>query len=305
MNPKSLSKKRAVFFTTSVLVFTVGILVGRFSKPHKIVTIGDYTLTDADIACRDAVIKTSFPNESRNLGLSQLVKSYQHAQILKNHGYEITPDKIKAEKERIDRASLMPEKLTKIKSACGGDGPAYEKAFIVPTLADRTIYFDFFLNNKDIHRESFERAYSWKEKVIKSPSSFRNMAEEEKIVVNQLKVSASRGIELVENQPEPRADSKNLQEAPEAIRKRFDSDQKATALEGTQWIEEIIKPLRPGEISAKVIDQRETWAVIKLIGKDSKDKDAYVVESALFPKRDYRDWLSAEKQKVNVSNSLL
>ena len=302
-------KKPNLYFYCSFLLVTILSCTPR----SPVATLGDYALTQKDIDCRDAVIHQSFPGEKRKLGLQQLIRSYQNVQILKNHQEEITAEKIKKEKERINKATLMPEKLDKIKSACGGEeAKPYENAFIIPTLADRTIYYDFFLKNQAIHKESFVKATEWREKLTKTPQQFKALAKKENIPVSSLTVSLERGIEWKNMQKErERQEPKNKnanpppppnsKPVPLAIQKQLEEkQQKQISHEGAKWINEIINPLKPGQISPQIIDQSEVWLVVQYLKPSKKEKDSFQLQAAVFPKKDYGAWLETERSKVTV-----
>ena len=67
-------------------------LLTSCTRNNPVVKVGDYTLMEKDAHYRSAVIKIYFPDDNRDLGLDQLVRAYTYAQILKNHGREITPE---------------------------------------------------------------------------------------------------------------------------------------------------------------------------------------------------------------------
>lgn len=120
--------------------------------------VGDLVITQSNVRQRNEVIKIYYPQETQDFGLKQLTRAFVDAQILKNNGFPLTEERVKAEAQRIDQGTKDANTLAKIKKIFGGNEADYFKVFVLPTLAERTIYFDFFRNSPVIHRESKERA---------------------------------------------------------------------------------------------------------------------------------------------------
>ncbi|MEY4630144.1 MAG: hypothetical protein RIQ81_264 [Pseudomonadota bacterium] len=291
-----------------LLAFAVAALAVYFFINPKVAQVGDYSIYKNEVECRDAIILVSYPDDKRKLGLYQLTQSYQHAQILKNFKQPITKDQIQKEKERIDKSTLMPENLAKIKSACGGDGKAYENAFILPTLADRVIYYEFFLKNQDIHRELLEKAQVWRDLAIKSPGDFGTLAKKENHPVSLFTVSLDHGLVwapppgIREARQEPAIIDRSGQGTPAAIQRNLDQRQEEqVSAEGKKWIEEVIAPLQPGQVSSRIIDQGEVWMVVKYLRPTANKKNSFNMQAAIFPKRNYGEWLEAQKKMIPVN----
>jgi hypothetical protein len=274
----------------------------------KALQVGDYILRRSAVECRDAVITASFPEDKRKLGRDQLLQAYRHVQILKNFGREITLDQINAEKERVNQSTLTPQKLAQIKQACGGENSkAYEAAFLVPSIADRLIYYDFYLKTPGLHQESLLKAQKWKEKVATLPSQFESMAKQENVPISSFKVSLKKGLEL---HRAPAKSGNQIKETllsdhppiPHLIDSKFKQERDALlSQEGKKWIDEILNPLQPGQISEQVVDQGELLLVVKYLKPTPFQKDSYEIQAAVFPKRPYNEWLETEKQKVKLT----
>jgi hypothetical protein len=292
-----------------ILASVVAGLAGYFFINPKVAQVGDYSIYKNDVACRDAIILASYPDDKRKLGLYQLIQSYQHAQILKNFKQAITKDQIRKEKERIDKSTLMPENLAKIKSACGGDGSAYENAYVLPALVDRVIYYEFFLKNPEIHRELFEKAQAWRDAAIENPANFETLAKKESHPVSLFTVSLDRGLVwapppgIREPRQEPAIIDRSGRGAPAAIQRNLDQRQEEQiSAEGKKWIEDVIKPLQPGQVSSRIIDQGEVLMVVRYLKPVVSGRNKFSMQAAIFPKRNYGEWLEGQKKLVPVSS---
>ncbi len=304
-----ITRQKTMAIAATILGVGAAVAIGiKYYGQNPIVAhVGDYAIYQDDVACRDGVISLSYPDDKRKLGIKQLIQSYQYAQILKNHQNEITKEKIKAEKKRIDDSTLMPENLAKIKLACGGDGAAYENAFVLPVFSDRVIYYEFFLKDAGIQREFLDVAQAWRNQVAKTPDLFEALAKKENRTVSNFTVSLDRGLEWQmdarhKDSKTPALIDQSGKATPAAIRRHIDENQKEqTSTEGKKWIEEIIKPLSPGQVSPQVIDQSEVWLVVKYLKPSPGEKQSFELKAAVFPKRNYGDWLEAQKKLVSVS----
>ena len=293
---------------TALALITIAGGAAYFTANPKVATVGDYSIYKNDVACRDAVISVNYPDDKRKLGLFQLTQSYKYAQILKNFHQMITKDQITKEKKRIDQSTLMPEKLAEIKTACGGDGITYENAFVLPTLADRVIYYEFFLKNPTIHRDVLKEAQDWYNQIKNTPEQFERLAKKENHMVSLFTVSLARGLEWEQpkNEHSPTPAGHGLLDGsgkaiPIAIQKSLEKDQQnKTSREGEQWIAEIIAPLKPGQISPRVIDQGEVFLLVKYLKKSSKEKNTFHMQANVFPKINFGTWLDAQMKLVRV-----
>ena len=311
LKKESKNKNKNKIYALLIASAIAGV-AGYFFINPKVAQVGDYSIYKNDVDCRDAIILSSYPDDKRKLGLYQLTQSYQYAQILKNFKQTITKDQIQKEKERINKSTLMPENLAKIKAACGGDGWAYENAFILPALVDRVIYYEFFLKNPEIHRELFEKAQEWRDRAIKNPGDFETLAKKENHPVSLFAVSLDRGLEwapppgIKGMKQGPTMIDRSGKGAPAAIQRSLDQQQEQQiSAEGKKWIEDVIKPLQPGQVSPLVIDQGEVWMVVKYLKPTVNEKNSFNMQGAVFPKRNYGEWLEAQKKLIPVNPPLL
>lgn len=284
-----------------LLLIAKVLLLASCHSEKPIAQVGDYSLLQSDLDCREEIVKITFPEYKEKAGLRQLVSAYEKAQILKNFGKEISQTDIQAEKKRIDASSLMPDKLSQIKKACGGDGKTYERAFIVPTIAERRLYFEFFLQDPSLHPEAHEKALSIKKEAMENPKGFKLVAEKHKLRVVPLEVSLTEGVRPV--QPERKNPASGLRKGLFGSPQQGLSNkvEKAVAADKNQeaqkWINEIVTSLKPGQVFNKVINKDHYFLIVRLVGPTPNKSDSYLFDSIGVPKPNFDDWLSAQKSK--------
>src|SRR5690349_1734016 len=92
-----------------LLLLQVGCTGGLIAE------VGSFKISKKDVEFRNQVIQIYYPNETRKLGRDQLVNAYITAQILINNGHALDKAVLVKERERIDKTTLMPEMLNRIK----------------------------------------------------------------------------------------------------------------------------------------------------------------------------------------------
>jgi hypothetical protein len=235
------------------------------------------------------------------------MKAMVSAQILANNGVAMDDEALKKEQARIDKETGLPEFLARIKAVFKGDMAAYRKVYVLPVYAGRMIYFDFFLHNKAIHAESERAAQDFINKVKSDPKSFDKLMKELNLKSSFFTISAYDGFdyEMPGDKDPRRAGPKGMKiitpEKNAALKARFEADQKRQQSdEAVRWINEVIKPLKPGDVYNKVIDRSESWQVVRYIGPVKGEKDKYKLEGIHFPKADYGKWTEEQMKKVEI-----
>lgn len=286
----------AVRLSLAVLLIALAACSRSCQKGDVVAEVGDYQLSKKDVELRDKMIAVYYPENKASYGLTQLVSSYTYAQILKNHGREITPDVLKAEEERINTSTRAPEVLERIKSIFKDDHDSYLKIFILPTFADRVIYFDFFLKTPEFHLASKTKAEEFLKMIRSKPEKLREEAEKLGLVVSKFKVSLSGGLEW----ESPDKQKKQGPDLPPAVQERM-KEQETTQIsqEGQIWMKEL-ESLKKGEVGPNLMERQDVWAVVRYLGPNPKQSSARDMEIVAFPKADYDAWLKAETEKVPV-----
>ncbi len=298
--PAVLSMELARFPARTLAVFAIGtVCVISCTRDPVVARVGDYEIRKSDVELKDKVTRYYYPAETRSLGQEQLIQTFVNAQILKNHARGVTESDLKKEEERIDQHTIAPEKLEQIKQIFGGDKERYRRVFVLPTLVDRVIYYDFFLKDDEAQEKAKQKAVGFLQSVKTSPNRFSEMAKQKGFQITRLKVSLKGGVqaerpELPNEHPAP--------PMPEMISQKFKKDeQHRVSEEGQRWIEEMIRPQRPGEVLPSLIDTGENWLAVRYLSPMRGTKDTYQLEAVGFPKADYAQWLTAERSKVTIT----
>lgn len=322
---KNQLKLKIIFF----LLFLIVLCCSIFYLTRPLASVGDYKITKKDADYRDQIIFLNSPEEKRSMGLYQLIKSAINLQILKNNNIHIQESQIKAESQRIDINTKNPKQLKKIKDLFKDDVVGYEKNFVLPTLVDRMIYYDFFLKDENIHKISLQKAKDLILVAKKSNESFFVVAEQKGYVVKKLTVSLKNGLKWSSynnsnrnqiisnhlnkiskninndkfiNKNQNNNNPQSLQGDPvydQVVKHLKLNDFNKNIEDAKKWYELVIASLGKNEIASSPINQDEKWLVVKYLGMDSAGD--HQLEVVFVDKLSYSDWYEIEKNKIEIN----
>lgn len=305
MTALQFGRRKYLYLALVSLIVAVGVAVTLYLRRDRtIATVGDYEITPRDVNYRDQINRMFYPDDPDSYGLEQLTKSLTFAQILKNNGLEINEHTLRTEEMRINQNTKDPAMLRKIQELFAGDDDAYQKVFILPTYADRTIYYDFFIKNQKVQSKSLSRVREFIAEVTTSKKSLAEVATLQNHPIRTFSISRREGI--VWNAASP--PGKNAKDAPQPVKvstapiavqaqvdRRFQAEGQQSA---EFWIEKVLPRLKLGDMLPEPVDFGEQWLVVKFSKPLSKDK--FQMEAVSFPKDSYEEWLAAEKVKVQI-----
>jgi hypothetical protein len=270
--------------------------------------VGDWQITKKDVELR--VLEQRFENQTAKIegktGLSQLLRDYATAEILKKYGRPVTNDILEQEAKRIDTQTLMPMKLKQIKDIFPAHSQ-YLNLYVLPVYVNRIVYYDFFLNTRQFHQAQFDKLQQFKEDMIqeskKNPKLKKSFSLKEYAKKNDLtfgeSVVASDGIFPLNMPRRSRSELLNSSQdnVPERVKKAaFKAPEKT---ESQRLIDEVLSHLKPGDIT-QVLEWQNHYSVMLIKKIDSKSGE-YTVETASAMKSDYTPWFNKEIQTVPMS----
>jgi len=255
------------------------LLQGGDSK--TIMRIGQFEISQKMVNDREQILRLTSPKQV-GLGLRQLQEAYINAQILMNHGVVLDDRVLANEEKRVDQNTRRPEQLQQIKEIFGRRQEDYRRAFILPVYANRTIYFDFFLNDPQVQAESFAPAKVFHEAVRAKKSLWWKLVKDGRIRTAKAVLTAQEGFQFKFKGKPPESFSASP------------ADQF-----GRQLIEQWIQPIQPGHAVPEIINYGEAgWLVIRYVKPTSGKSDSYELQVAVFPKINYDKWHREQAARV-------
>lgn len=153
-------------------------------------------------------------------------------------------------------------------------------------------------NSVDIHRESYERARSLLEKFAAVPAHFEKTSSEHGLSTFRFWVSLEHGPRVLfakDEKPTSQTPKLAHQVKVQAHLQQVNSEQERNL--GRKWTDEIALPLKIGQVSPQVINDQDSWLLVRLIRHtDSK----FEFSGVRIPKRDYQEWRKHEDAKVKI-----
>jgi len=308
------SKKSAFLGLAAVVILGSLALYWVFHE-RPLAVIGDTKIYKKDAEYRDEVVRIYFPEEKRNMGLYQLIKSARNVEILRNHGREFSDAALKAEYQRMLTESKDPKMLERIRQVFGEDEKSFYKNFVLPNMADHHIYYEFFLMDPQIQGDSFKRAGDFiKSMSGNNTSQFRELATEQNVKVSSLKLSLKKGMQWDYQNLQEDAAAEHLKRRAQRSRKNpHDRHQKHSApvdhkaaeyinsntiKDAQVWYDKIIKNIKPGEVFFEPVSVGEAFIAIHYLKKTSDDE--HQLEAAFFQKQDYSAWYKKEQANIKT-----
>lgn len=247
------------------------------AAPEAVVArAGSRSITAKDVRFRDRIVRLENPEETRSLGLFQLCRAYELAEVLGRNGRPITEAAIVEEERRIDRSSRDRGTLGRIRDIFGDDESAYRRVYVLPVLVGHYGPYEFFRNDPAVQASTRLRAERFLASVKRAPSTFRRTFDGADSL-RELEVSPKKGLRWVP--------PNGAATAPDGHRSVWDEEL------GRRWAREILPKLRPGQVFDGVVDLGEQWLVARYVGFG---KGAHRFDAGLFEKGDFSRWLEGE-----------
>jgi hypothetical protein len=269
-------------------------LTGCTRGSSLVAEVGTMKITEEDVALRQKVIQVYNPSEKRSLGKKQLIDAYTMAEVLRLWGMPISKDELLAEKDRMMKATMMPKKLAAIRKIFDNEED-FLKIFVLPALAKRKIYYDFFLRSEKVHEETLRQAKSYLAKLIEEKADFVTFAKKKKKEISFLKLN-SQGLTWGDAQEAGQFTDESIPEIVKKIQKKqaFNSSQSVE-----KWEKDIVSQLQSGQVFDKVVDDETRYLVVRLYKKMDLER-GHIFQTVAFKKRDYSEWLKQQKQKIRI-----
>lgn len=261
------------------------------------VSVGDYKLTEKDVRQNAEIVALMYPDAPKDeSALDNLIFKYISAEILRLNGHPIDETTLAKESARIDKDTQAPETLAKIKAVFGGDKKAYERVFVLPTYADRTIYFGFFLGNDRIQARPMRDLQEILAGAKANPKRLEELAKEHGKSVVKLEYSEKDGINTRGHKYKPTP--MEMHTEPEQVRAAV-AQAKAQALgaEAQYFRAQKAFGAAPGKVLAEPLARAEYWLVLRVAGKSG---GKLLLDGVVIEKENFGSWMEGQKTRVKV-----
>ncbi|WP_413288228.1 hypothetical protein [Bdellovibrio sp. HCB337] len=294
---KSGMNKKLILGSIVLLLVVAGGIAWFLYEP-QVAVVGKTIIYKKDAHYRDQVVRIYFPEEKRDMGLFQLMKSAYNIEILRNYGIEFSEKEVIAEKKRMEESSKDPEMLKRIRDVFGKDEKSFLRSFVLPNLADHHIYYDFFLVDQRVQGDSMNRAHEFIK--MAEPTKGKGLeafAKERNLSYDVLTLSLKNGMMW--------GSQKKNQNAQEAKAPKVAADPKVaqymnsdTIKDAEVWYEKMIQHMQPGQFFPEPVSVGENWVVVFYEKKINADD--HRLQVVFVPKTNFGQWYQAEKTKIEA-----
>jgi hypothetical protein len=263
-------------------------------KEKTLAKVGRFVIKERDAAYRNEVVKVFYPQANdAQAGLDQLVEAYLIASVLENQGVKLDEKAILAEAARIEKNTKDPQGLARIQAIYGEDKDAYLRTFVLPTLAERLIYFDFFQRSPTVHAKSRAMAVAFLREAKESPADIERLAKKRGLTVTKILYETKAGLRPLGKKARPLPD----QNADPRVKEALATARAQHFAEIDRWFAKFLAGTRPGEMLPEPFDQEQSHLVLRF---DQRSKTGARLSAAAIPKLTFAPWLEREKAKVKV-----
>ena len=135
--------------------------------------------------------------QTHAFALQQLEKIFTYNFIMQKYGWNIGPNELIQENDRILKNTRSPALLEKVRAIPGFDPQYYLDIFVRGTLVQRLIYNEFYFSIEKLHQDTLQKAEQFAEKVkSRDQNSIKQLAEENNLAVFAVSINTTSPIKF-------------------------------------------------------------------------------------------------------------
>lgn len=269
---------------------------GQAAAATVVLQIGEEAITAQDWEARTAILQLDSIQQAEAVALYQLTQMLVLQQLAKDLEVPLKQMHLTAETQRIDQATLRPERIAEIKEICGGDTALYQKVFVQENLLPRWLPLHYAWQ-ADIHRESAEKAAALFKELLLQPALFEQDSSTKTFILTATELQP---LDLIEKDDAGEKQQKIIDLSQQAEPELQATVDKAMATKQDltlQQLHQVFADLEAGQLHPRPIEwEREYW-IAQLLEKQSEEKRFRVLS---VPKKDYFQWLEEQTQGLEI-----
>jgi hypothetical protein len=271
-----------------LLGLALGALCSCGRRPGLVGQVGETAITETDLAYRQAVMAVRSGKEfPGHLALLQLIEESLMVEVGRAHGVVVSEELLEDEAARVQATSRDPQTLARIRAVFGDDEGAYRRLVLQPILVNQLLHARFSLGH-DIQAEPLARAREALDAALADPTSLSALAEVYGGEYRELQIVAGR----IRYGDEPPAAEDGPHDALPSDLAQYDLEWPDYDRE---FVEQVVAGLEAGELHAKVVEDRYSFMVVRLLSREGDDA---LLEAAVFAKLAFDPWFHTQCQLV-------
>jgi hypothetical protein len=243
------------------------------ASPVLMAALGTTKITSTDISYKMAV-EQAYGNATidETAALVSLLNDVFELEIGRIFGITAAPEEIVAFCRHVDETSKAPEILVQIKQIFQDDRPAYERLYILPKIINQKLR-GWYSRSVELHegeRHSIETAYY----LVNAGKTFEQTAQACSLEYSKIKITNDT--------------------IPQLLNGHFHE----ISGSASEPMQAIIESLSAGEIYKNIVEDDNSYKVIRLLQKDSTQ---YTAETLTKTKRPFMEWFQEQAVQIPVT----
>lgn len=233
-------------------------------ESSSLAQVGSQTISELDLAYKIKLEKI-YNNQADDLeafSLVALINGALEREVASLNGVYLSAEMISAERDRIDKSSKDPTKLSRIKQIFADDQASYNYLVVAPALTNQLLQ-RYYYSSPFLHQDKRQKMEDIYKKAVSSESSFE---------------------ELAQLDPEVLFETKDY---------NLDEDFGGSLPESWRFLDE----LKPGEIFDNILEDENSFRIVKLI---EKKNNSWATEALVTQKSPFFGWFKGQAQKVDI-----
>lgn len=272
------------------------------AQNQKIIAIvGKDTITQDKWTIRTQLLTLDSMPSAQHYALFQLVKMYSMAAIAQKYSYVLTDTLLQWETKRIDTATLMPDKLQRIKEVCQ-TREMYQEVFVKESLYPRWLQVCFEKDEKQHHNKAVIANEVFTQALLQAnlldKDSFKIAQGTYRIHTFWLDENAMESIQQAKKDTVAQSnfiDQTKKEDVRINAQVTAHIQQKDNLL--TKQLYALTQKLQAGQLHPRVIDAPLAFWVLKHCGQQDKK---YKIKLLEVPKNNFSKWLEKEIQQSPI-----
>lgn len=296
--------------TTIFVVLPLTACSKRGTDAEVMATVGKRKITRGDLKLRTKEQKLENPASvlTDEIIYHQLIRANTYAELMAQNGRPVDDKILDSERQRIERESLMPEKLKEIR-AIFPTNEDFLHAYVLPVYVNRVLYFDLYVNGSQFHQAELARLNQFRAEVVEAiptqggDAGFRALTLERGLQYSE--VIATRANLRPANLPEGLRKHSNRMppndpKIPANVQKAALGTDPKSASDSERLVDELLTKLAPGGFTP-VVEWQSQFTLFRLQAKKPGDaRGEYRLQAATINKAPFDKWVAGEARKLEI-----